>query len=107
MGSGEIPHVMIGALARVDLEKQETIRARLDALEGIETFDLDERERIGVLVEGRSIEQAHARLRSQVEVADGVLGVWPVSLETDGTMEGAAEELRGFLPEKNDTSWEV
>lgn len=107
MGASETSLVMIGALAHIDLAKREALRAHLDALEGIETFDVSGCERIGVLVEGRSIEEAHARLQSLVAAADGVLGVWPISLETDGTMEGAAEGLRGNLSGRNNASWEV
>ncbi len=77
--------VVVGVLARIEVSEGEHVRRRLARLEGVETFELQEPEKLGILIEAQSVDLAHRKLLDEVEKVEGVLGVWPVSLETDYT----------------------
>ena len=74
---------MVGALARIDVPRRASIIAALQIIPGVEPFELGEAERIGLVLEGSSIESVHDLLQGPVRATDGVLGVWPISLEVD------------------------
>lgn len=76
--------VIVGAIARIATDDPPAVKRLLNALEGVETFDLPEPEKLGILIETDGIDAAHARLCNEVNTTDGVLGTWPVSLEIDG-----------------------
>ena len=69
---------VVGAYARIDLAEEALVPGRLEALEGVSTFSLEEPGKIGVLVEAESLDEAHARLADEIEKLDGILGVFPV-----------------------------
>ncbi len=75
--------VIVGALARIEVAEADQVRERLSGLRGVDTFDLAEPEKLGVLIEAEGLEAAHDVLQKQVRTAPGVLAVWPVSVEMD------------------------
>lgn len=85
MTSGErLPTgVVMGAFARVEESEAATVRGRLQALADVTLFDLKHPGKVGLLVEADSLEEAHHRLTREVAPTEGVLGVWPVSVELD------------------------
>ena len=70
--------VVVGALVRLEIQLRDRATQLLDQLEGVSTFSIGERGRIGVIVEADSIRAAHARLTEQIQAVPGVLAVWPV-----------------------------
>lgn len=76
-------YVVVGVLARIDTTDPDGVRQRLNALDGVETFDLAEPEKLGIVVEATGIDDAHDRLRHEVDATVGVLGTWPVAMEMD------------------------
>ena len=89
--------VVVGAFARVEVDDVDATRCRLAALDGVTTFDLDRPEKVGVLIEADDLDDAHARLTTQVQRVEGVMGVWPVyvsneddpNLQQDGPPQSA------------------
>lgn len=75
--------VIVGAFARVETTDVEGTRRRLAALDGVSTFDLDRPEKVGVLIEADDLDDAHARLTTQVQRVEGVMGVWPVYVNNE------------------------
>lgn len=69
---------VVGAYARIDRSEEALVPARLEALEGVSTFNLDEPGKLGVLIEAESLDAAHALLLQSIEKLEGVLGVFPV-----------------------------
>ena len=92
--------VIVGVLARIETGESTAVRRRLNALEGVETFDLPETERLGVLIEADSLDAAHARLDADVRTTAGVLGTWPVSIEVDDSNGDAADSSTHFDPSR-------
>ncbi|MCP3978875.1 MAG: hypothetical protein GY716_06030 [bacterium] len=74
---------VVGAWARVESEDFELARQSLSLLEGVETFDLDDPGKIGLLIEADDLDSAHAVLTRDVPAARGVLCAWPVSVHLD------------------------
>jgi len=77
------PKVVVGALARIEITAAAAVKQRLCSIDGVSTFGLGESERIGVLIESTGIDVVHDKLTSEVAATEGVLGVWPISLEVD------------------------
>lgn len=75
--------VVVGALARVDEDDWANVRMRLDALPGVESFALGERARLGVVIEAPGLDAAYERLEREVSAVDGVMAVWPISVDWD------------------------
>ena len=73
--------VLVGAYARVQAGQRHESHSALVAIDGVETFELTDPDRIGILIEAASLECAHDILTKQVRTALGVLGVWPVSVD--------------------------
>ncbi len=86
--------VVVGAYARVETAAAVEVRARLAAVGGVSTFDLDEPGKVGLLIEAASVAAAHARLCGELAEVPGVLGVWPVFVgaETEADAETPAAE---------------
>ncbi len=74
---------VVGAFARVDPKDVPATRARLEQLDGVSIFDLDEPPKVGILIEADDIDTAHAILTRQVKVVDGVWGVWPIYVHAE------------------------
>ncbi len=74
---------MVGAFARVEASHAEEIRATLDRLPGVETFDLGEPGKVGLILEAEGLDAVHRKLCGDVESVEGVLKAWPVSVHLD------------------------
>lgn len=83
------PYVVVGAFARIDVARQVAVRADLERIDGVSTFDLERPEMLGLLIEASDVDAAHATLVERVRRSPGVLGVWPVSVESDDGFERA------------------
>ena len=106
--------VTVGVLARIAIDDAVMVRERLDALPGVETFDVDDPNgaeacveavsdvevesgfavdherrasgRLGLVIEADGLDAAHSCLCDQVNRTEGVLGTWPIAVElADGT----------------------
>ena len=73
----------IGALARVDRNDHENVRQALSRLKGVETFDLDDPELVGLMIEGKDLDSANRVLAIGVAAVRGVQYAWPVALDLD------------------------
>ena len=82
-----VEHVVIGALARLDPDLRDAAVARLGQLEGVSPFEIAERGRVGLLVEGPSLDAAHDRLAGELKEVPGVLCVWPISVHLEDEEE--------------------
>lgn len=74
---------IIGALARIRPGTTPETRQRLDALPGVETFELTDPLRIGLVIEAIDVDAAHAVLERQARSTVGVMGVWPIYVHTE------------------------
>ena len=74
---------IVGAFARIEAGTHEEIRERLGAQDGVSTFDLPDPGLVGLLIEASDIDAAHARLTEGLRQETGVLGVWPVYVNTE------------------------
>jgi nitrate reductase NapAB chaperone NapD len=68
----------VGAYVRIDTEELANIRDQLSRLNGVEPFDLEQPGTLGVIVEAKDIDAAHAMLTEQVRAIAGVHGAWPL-----------------------------
>ena len=73
---------VVGAFARIAPGRRDEVCQHLNALEGVETFDLDD-ERLGILIEAAGAKEAEEILEGPVRCTPGVWGVWPVSVELE------------------------
>ncbi|MBC8405917.1 MAG: hypothetical protein H8E15_11865 [Planctomycetes bacterium] len=71
-------HTLVGILARVDEEANPGLRTELDGMSGVSTFEVGEEGKLGILLRAESTDQAHHRLRHDIEGANGILAAWPV-----------------------------
>ena len=78
---------VVGAFARVEIDDSDAVRHRLSSLEGIETFELDEPGKVGLIIEGDDLDSLHAILTRNVRSVEGVLGAWPVSVHLDDEVQ--------------------
>ncbi len=69
---------IVGAFARIDSPGFVSCVEHLDALPGVSTFDIDDPNKIGLIIEADSLEQAHDIITQTIRSTIGVLGVWPV-----------------------------
>jgi hypothetical protein len=74
---------LVGAFARIDVSDQKTVRQRLRGLGDVETFDVGDPGKVGLLIEVPDLDAAHEMLTRQLRAIEGVLGVWPVSVHLD------------------------
>ena len=78
---------IVGAFARVDTEYTAVCREELDQLGGVSTFDLDDPDKVGILIEADTLDDAHATITKTIRTATGVMGVWPVYVNTEDEQE--------------------
>ena len=74
---------IVSAFARIETDEIDAIRRRLEALDGVTPFDLEEFGKIGVLIEAADLDTAHNTLNETVKETEGVLGVWPVYVNVE------------------------
>jgi hypothetical protein len=74
---------IVGAFARVDLGHAGDCREALDDFVGVSTFDLEDEDKVGILVEADTLNEAHELITGPIRSAPGVLGVWPVFVNTE------------------------
>ena len=78
---------IVGAFARVDLEQNSSCQDLLCEISGVSTFDINDPDKIGILIEADSLDQAHATVTKTIRSTPGVLGVWPVYVNTEDEQE--------------------
>lgn len=88
-----LPMVVVGAYAHLELSQESSVPPRLEALDGVSTFDLGVAGKIGILIEARSLDEAHARLTQEVREVEGVRGVFPVYVNAEEAEEEPGENL--------------
>jgi len=84
------PHagpVTVGVLVRTAIDPPDDLGDRLSALPGVSTVELEEEGSIGLVLQGESLDEAHDRLRDEVQSLEGVLAAWPVHLEFPPTTD--------------------
>ena len=92
--------VTVGVFVRAEIEEIDQVAGRLQALESVSTFELEDPGGIGVLLEGLDADEAYLKLTGEVMAVEGVLAAWPIHTElgmeqrgTDATkLVGAARE---------------
>ena len=82
----------VGAFARIEVESAGEVRQRLQQLEGVEPFDLDDPGKVGLIIEAATLDDAHAKLTGEIKHTQGVLGVWPIYANFDGDDEPSAPD---------------
>lgn len=75
--------VTVGVLVRADLNFTEEVEARLAALDGVTTVELQEIGSIGLVIEGETLDEVHSRLCDDVQAARGVLAAWPLHVQLE------------------------
>ena len=90
---------VVGAFARVETDPPDVVRQRLTELEGVETFELDDPGKIGLIIEGDDLDTVHAILTEGVRSVDGVLGAWPISVHLDDELQDDGSDAPS--PEEN------
>lgn len=88
--------VLIGVLARIVPGQRAALWTDLSERPGVQPFEVDDDDRIGLLVEAESLESAHDRLRGEINQVDGVLGTWPVYVDLEDET-GAEQAVRAAL----------
>ncbi|MGV6814614.1 MAG: chaperone NapD [Phycisphaerales bacterium] len=78
---------IVGAFARVDTAKTESCKEAINMLAGVSTFELDDPHKVGILVESGSLNEAHDTIAKTIRSIQGVLGVWPVYVNTEDEQE--------------------
>lgn len=78
---------IVGAFARVDSDHTSACRDELDLLSGVSTFDLDDPDKVGILIEADSLNEAHGTITTTIRSTPGVMGVWPVYVNTEDEQE--------------------
>ena len=68
----------VGAYVRINTDDRSAIRDQLSRIDGVEPFDLDQPGTLGLIVEAKNIDTAHAMLTGQVRAVHGVHGAWPL-----------------------------
>lgn len=94
--------VVVGVLARIDVHRSREVSLALEAVRGVSVFEVPappaggeiEGGRIGVLIEAEDLDAAHAVLRGQVDRTPGVLGTWPVAVESGDGFGAAVDAPR-------------
>ncbi len=78
---------IVGAFARVDAEHASSCEQLLNEIAGVSTFEIDHPDKVGILIEADSLDQAHATVSKTIRSTPGVLGVWPVYVNTEDEQE--------------------
>lgn len=74
-------YVVVGALARIEVDSKGDVLRRIDSLPGFSAFEVEDPLKVGVLIEAASVDEAHSLFSTQLTSVEGVLGAWPVSIE--------------------------
>ena len=89
---------VVGAWARIEADDHEQVRDSLDGLSGVETFDLGDREKVGITIEGDDLDTVHGILTAQVPAVPGVLCAWPVSVHLEDEATGDVDSTGTVAP---------
>jgi nitrate reductase NapAB chaperone NapD len=81
----------VGAFVRVELDDTEVVGQRLDQLAGVNTFDMGEPGKIGLVIEADSMDVAHTMLTQTIRSVEGVLGVWPTYADFEDEFEAVEQ----------------
>jgi hypothetical protein len=98
---------VLGVLARIDAVNRSRTRRQLDRLPGVTTFSVEDDQRLGMVIERDTIEQAYEVLTNEIGGVPGVLGTWPVYSHygSDGWHSSVPSgELREANPDAEHTS---
>ncbi len=82
---------VVGAFARIEPGASVKVRQRLNQIPGVETFDLDDQDRVGILIETKDAAGAEEILEGPIKATPGVWGAWPVSVELEEDPDRIAE----------------
>jgi len=88
--------VVIGAFARVEVERVDSVQQKIDAMPGVSTFDLGDEKKVGILVEAAHMEAAHRVLTRDLREVEGVLGVWPVYVHDEAEPDEVRQAVTGL-----------
>jgi len=91
---------VVGAYARIDASELSVVSERLEALEGVSTFALEEPGKVGVLIEAGSLDEAHARLVNEIEKLEGVQGVFPIYAHAEPEQEEGPSSAQGAADDR-------
>ena len=72
------PFVVLGVLARVDCELQHSVESAVEQFECVSLFAVGDAQKIGILIESRTLAEGEEILNAQVKALPGILGTWPV-----------------------------
>ena len=78
---------ILGALSRIEAATMKQTSAALGQLDGVETFDLGDEHKLGILIEAPSLDAIHQILTSAIPHVEGVLGVWPIYVNNEDGVE--------------------
>ncbi len=78
---------VVGALARIDREYLSEVKSGLTAHHGVTTFDVGVPEKLGILIESESLDDARALLEKKLPLVDGILSVRPVYANFEDDLE--------------------
>ncbi|PIE24428.1 MAG: hypothetical protein CSA62_03900 [Planctomycetota bacterium] len=86
---------IVGVLARVEVQDRQRVWETVQADPALTPFPIeDELERMGILIEAESVEEADRILREQISGLEGVLGSWPVYTDMREIPADEADQLR-------------
>ena len=80
-------YVVVGALARIETDSRQEVYQRIEALAGFTAFEVEDPLKLGILIEARSVDEAHSLFSTQLTKVEGILGAWPVSVDWDEGVE--------------------
>jgi len=92
--------VVVGAFARIELDKVDSINESFDAMPGVSTFDLGDDKKMGILVESDDMDSAHRVLTRDLRAVEGVLGVWPVYVHDEAELEEVRQATAGAVRDR-------
>ncbi|MHC4943593.1 MAG: hypothetical protein ACYTG7_11305 [Planctomycetota bacterium] len=84
---------LVGAFARIDPRMMGQVVDELAALGGVETFDLDDPGKVGILIASSDLDAAHETLTRKVRAVEGVWGAWPVFVHHEGGPQDAEQAV--------------
>lgn len=78
---------IVSAFARIKSDIGSECRGHLNSLYGVSTFEIDDPDKLGLLIETKSLDAAHSMITNDIRTTPGVLGVWPVYVNTEDEQE--------------------
>lgn len=81
--------VTVGVFVRAEIDEIGQVAERLDALESVSTFELEDPGALGVLLQGLDADEAYLKLTQEVMAVEGVLAAWPIHTELGMEQRGA------------------